>query len=65
MRAEPDPGKHVLAHVFKIVVDPYIGKLALFRIHWGTVARDSQLYIGAGRQPFSVPPAAAAGQGAH
>ncbi|AOZ06052.1 elongation factor G [Cupriavidus malaysiensis] len=54
VRAEPDPGKHVLAHVFKIVVDPYIGKLALFRIHQGTVARDSQLYIGAGRQPFKV-----------
>jgi elongation factor G len=54
MRAEPDPNKHVLAHVFKIVVDPYIGKVAVFRIHQGTVSRDSQLYIGNGRQPFKV-----------
>ncbi|WP_206998876.1 elongation factor G [Trinickia mobilis] len=54
VRAEPDAGKHVLAHVFKIVVDPYIGKMAVFRIHQGTIKRDSQLYIGLGRQPFRV-----------
>ncbi|KWR74983.1 elongation factor G [Cupriavidus sp. IDO] len=54
VRAEPVPDKHVLAHVFKIVMDPYVGKLAVFRIHQGTVTRDSQLYIGDGRQPFKV-----------
>lgn len=52
--AEPVADKHVLAHVFKIVMDPYIGKMAVFRIHQGTVMRDSQLYIGNGRQPFKV-----------
>ena len=30
IHAEPDPNKHVLAHVFKIVVDPFVGKLARF-----------------------------------
>ncbi|MEM5425496.1 MULTISPECIES: elongation factor G [Paraburkholderia] len=54
VRAEPDADKHVLAHVFKIVMDPYIGKVAVFRIHQGTVTRDSQLYIGNARQPFKV-----------
>ncbi|WP_019447606.1 elongation factor G [Cupriavidus sp. BIS7] len=54
VRAEPLPDKHVLAHVFKIAIDPYLGKLAVFRIHQGTVTRDSQLYIGDGRQPFKV-----------
>lgn len=54
IRAVPDPAQHVLAHVFKITVDPYIGKLALFRIHQGTVRRDSMLYIGDGRKPFKV-----------
>ncbi|MCO4863058.1 elongation factor G [Cupriavidus sp. WGlv3] len=54
VRAEPVPDKHVLAHVFKVVIDPYVGKLAIFRIHQGTVTRDSQLYIGEGRQPFKV-----------
>lgn len=54
VQAEPDPDKHVLAHVFKVVVDPYIGKMAVFRIHQGTVRRDSLLYIGSARQPFRV-----------
>jgi elongation factor G len=53
-REEPVEDKHVLAHVFKIVMDPYIGKMAVFRIHQGTVRRDSQLYIGDARQPFKV-----------
>jgi len=52
--AEPDPKKHVLAHVFKIIMDPYVGKVAVFRVHQGTVTRDSQLYIGEGRKPFKV-----------
>jgi len=54
VQADPDADKHVLAHVFKIVTDPYIGKMAVFRIHQGTVVRDSQLYIGDSRQPFKV-----------
>ncbi len=52
--AEPDPAKHVLAHVFKIVIDPYVGKLGIFRVHQGTVKRDSQLFIGDGNRPFKV-----------
>ena len=51
---QPDPDKHVVAHVFKVVFDPFVGKLALFRIHQGTVTKDSQLYIGDGRKPFKV-----------
>jgi elongation factor G len=54
IHAEPDPKKHVLAHVFKIVVDPFVGKLAAFRVFQGTIRRDSQLLIGDGRKPFKV-----------
>ncbi|HZW22851.1 elongation factor G [Noviherbaspirillum sp.] len=54
IRAVADPAQHVLAHVFKIAVDPFIGKIAVFRIHQGTVRRDSMLYIGDGRKPFKV-----------
>jgi elongation factor G len=54
MHADPDPDKHVLAHVFKVTVDPYVGKMGIFRIHQGTVTKDSQLYIGDGRKPFKV-----------
>jgi elongation factor G len=51
---EPDPAKHVVAHVFKVSVDPFVGKLGVFRVHQGTVTRDSQLFIGDGRKPFKV-----------
>ncbi len=54
IRADPDPKKHALAHVFKIVVDPFVGKLAAFRVFQGTIRRDSQLFIGDGRKPFKV-----------
>lgn len=50
----PDPDRHVLAHVFKVVIDPFVGKLAVFRIHQGCVRRDSQLFIGDARKPFRV-----------
>ena len=52
--AEPDPAKHVLAHVFKVIIDPYVGKLGIFRVHQGTVKRDAQLFIGNGSRPFRV-----------
>ncbi len=54
LHAKNDPEQHVIAHVFKITVDPYVGKMGVFRIHQGTVTRDSQLYIGDGRKPFKV-----------
>ena len=52
--ALPDPKRHVLAHVFKIIVDPYVGKVAVFRVHQGTISRDTPLYIGEGKRPFKV-----------
>ncbi len=52
--SEPDPSKHVLAHVFKLEVDSYIGRIATFRVHQGTVSEGSQLYIGELRKPFKV-----------
>ena len=54
MHAEPDPRKHVLAHVFKITADPFVGKLGIFRVHQGTVAQGSLLYVGHSRKPFKV-----------
>jgi len=52
--SRPDPALHVLAHVFKIIVDPYMGKVGVFRVHQGTVRKDSQLFIGDGKRPFKV-----------
>jgi elongation factor G len=53
-RSAPDAKKHVLAHVFKVVVDPFVGKLGVFRVHQGTVTKDTQLYIGESKKPFKV-----------
>jgi elongation factor G len=52
--SEPDAQKHVLAHVFKVIMDPYVGKVAVFRVHQGTVSKDTQLYIGDGKKPFKT-----------
>ncbi len=52
--AEADPKKHVLAHVFKVVIDPYVGKVAIFRVHQGTITKDTQLFIGEGKRAFKV-----------
>ena len=52
--AEPDASKHVLAHVFKVVSDPFVGKLGVFRVHQGTIKKDSQLLVGDAKRPFKV-----------
>ena len=54
MHAAVDASKHVLAHVFKVTVDPYVGRLGVMRVHQGTITQGSQLYIGHGRKPFKV-----------
>ena len=56
--SEPDAGRHVLAHVFKVVNDPYVGKIGVFRLHQGRITRDTPLYVGAGgsegKKPFRI-----------
>ncbi len=53
-QAQPDPEKHVLAHVFKVVADPYMGKIGIFRVHQGSLRKDMQLFVGSGKRPFKV-----------
>ena len=53
-RTEPDAARHVVADVFKIINDPFVGKLSVFRIYQGTVRRDTQLFIDDGKKPFKV-----------
>jgi elongation factor G len=52
LQAAPDPGQHALAHVFKIEIDPYIGRLAVFRVHQGRLTPGGQLFVGEGRKPI-------------
>lgn len=52
--AAPDPAAHVIADVFKIVNDPFVGKLGVFRVYQGTLKRDTQLFVDDGKKPFKV-----------
>ena len=54
MHAQPDPSLHVLAHVFKVTNDPFVGRMGLLRVHQGTVSQGSSLFIGHARKPFKV-----------
>jgi elongation factor G len=54
LKISADPAAHVIADVFKIVNDPFVGKLGVFRVWQGTIRRDSQLLVDDGRKPFKV-----------
>ncbi|MET4728650.1 elongation factor G [Lysobacter enzymogenes] len=54
IEAKPDPKAHVIADVFKIVNDPFVGKLGVFRVYQGTVKKDTQLFVDDGKKPFKV-----------
>jgi len=44
----------LLAHVFKVTTDPFVGKLALFRVHQGKITGQSQVYIGHNKKPIKL-----------
>ncbi len=50
----PDPARHVVAHVFKVEVNAYTGRLAFLRLHQGTIRTGMQLYLGDARKPVKV-----------
>lgn len=41
-----DANRPLLAHVFKVTTDPFVGKLAVFRVHQGKCSGQSQVFIG-------------------
>lgn len=49
-----DPAQHVVAHVFKIQSDPYLGKLAMLRVHQGTLKKNALLFVGHARKAVRV-----------
>jgi elongation factor G len=54
IESTPDPAAHVIADVFRIVNDPFVGKLGIFRVYQGTVKKDTQLFVDDGKKPFKV-----------
>lgn len=49
-----DANKPLLAHVFKVATDPFIGKLAVFRVHQGKAAGNSQVFIGHSKKTIKL-----------
>ena len=49
-----DPNRPLLAHVFKVTTDPFVGKLAVFRIHQGKCSGQSQVFIGHNKKPVKL-----------
>ncbi|GAA4894156.1 elongation factor G [Ferrimonas pelagia] len=49
-----EPEAHLLAHVFRIAIDPFIGRLGVFRIHQGSMRTGQKLFIGAERKPVKI-----------
>jgi elongation factor G len=52
--ATPDPSKEFVGHVFKITTDQFVGKLALVRVHQGTIKAGSQAYVNEGSKPVRL-----------
>lgn len=50
----PDPDQHVIAHVIMVNIDPFKGKLAIIRIHQGSIKAGNQLFVGDARKPIKV-----------
>lgn len=51
LQVEPRTDAPAIAHVFKLVFDPYLGKLGVVRVHQGRLLKDAPLFIGDGRKP--------------
>ncbi|HEY4210383.1 MAG TPA: elongation factor G [Steroidobacteraceae bacterium] len=50
----PDRNRHVVAHVFKVTIDPYVGKLGFLRVHQGTLRAGTLMFVGNSRKPVKV-----------
>jgi elongation factor G len=49
-----DASGTMLAHVFKVATDPFVGKLAVFRVHQGKVTGQSQVILGHSKKPIKL-----------
>ena len=49
-----DPDGSVVAHVVKVDIDPFRGRMAIFRMHQGTMRRGGQVFVGDARKPLKI-----------
>lgn len=52
--ATADPKDHFIGHVFKVMVDPYVGKIGAFRVHQGQINVGDQVFVGDRRKGFKA-----------
>lgn len=50
----PDPNAKTIAHVFKVTADPFVGKLAYFRVHSGVVRHKADLFLNDHKKPLRI-----------
>lgn len=50
----PDASAKTIAHVFKVSADPFVGKLAYFRVHSGTVKHKADLFLNDIKKPLRI-----------
>jgi elongation factor G len=44
-RPDPDPHRPLIAHIFKVTQDPFVGKLGIFRVHQGVIKQKQDLLL--------------------
>ena len=49
-----DASAPFIGHVFKVNVDPYIGRMGVFRVHQGRIKTGDQIFIGDRRKGFKL-----------
>jgi elongation factor G len=52
--ATPDPAGKVLAHIFKVATDSFVGKMGIFRVHQGTLRHKTDLFIDDQKKPIKI-----------
>ena len=52
--AKPDPAAPLIAHVFKVMTDPFVGKLGVFRVHQGTLKTKQDVLIDENKKPVRI-----------
>lgn len=54
VKISADAQEPLLAHVFKVLYDPFVGKLGIFRIYQGAISKDSSPFVGDSRKTVRV-----------
>ncbi|MBI1178978.1 MAG: elongation factor G [Alphaproteobacteria bacterium] len=54
IEAVPDAEAPLIAHVFKVAFDPFVGKMAVFRVHQGHIGHDFQPRVGDSRKGVRI-----------